>query len=106
MNIAWGYVGGYPNLPKTAAQSRSQRVLSRMHPPVPQNVTTGRSSMRIKFIPQPPCNLWEHIRMLNCEEEDWDSEEWKMNFFTSISIFTIGSSNGAVLPLLISLALR
>ena len=44
--------------------------------------------------------------MLKCEEEDWDSEEWKMNFFTSISIFTIGSINGAVLTLLISVALR
>jgi len=43
--------------------------------------------------------------MLNCDEEDWDSEEWKMKFFTSISIFTIGSINGAVLALVISVAL-
>ena len=44
--------------------------------------------------------------MLNGNEEDWDSEEWKMKFYTSISIFTIGSINGAVLALLISIVLR
>jgi len=44
--------------------------------------------------------------MLNGNEEDWDSEEWNMKFYTSISIFTIGSINGAVLALLISIVLR
>ncbi len=44
--------------------------------------------------------------MLNYDEEHWDSKEWRMKFFTSISIFTIGSVNGAVIALLIFLALR
>jgi hypothetical protein len=32
-------------------------------------------------------------------------EEWKLKFFTSVSIFTLGTINGAIIVALISLAL-
>ena len=86
--------------------SRNFPIRAALSGSVPQNVTTRHRAMRIKSNHQSPGKLWEPIRMLNGNEEDWDSEEWKMKFYTSISIFTIGSINGAVLALLISIVLR
>ena len=86
--------------------SRNFPIRAALSGSVPQNVTTRPRATRIKSNHQSPGNLWKPIRMLNGNEEDWDSEEWNMKFYTSISIFTIGSINGAVLALLISIVLR
>jgi hypothetical protein len=86
--------------------SRNFPIRAALSGSVPQNVTTRPRAIRIKSNHQSPGNLWKPIRMLNGNEEDWDSEEWNMKFYTSISIFTIGSINGAVLALLISIVLR
>ena len=86
--------------------SRNFPIRAALSGSVPQNVTTRPRAIRIKSNHQSPGNLWEPIRKLNGNEEDWDSEEWNMKFYTSISIFTIGSINGAVLALLISIVLR